>query len=113
VPQVVDAERQLVAVGGDAAPAGHPGVVDQHVQRLVPGQELLGAAAHRGQIGQVERQERDRVVAGGGRDVRRRSAALIRRPAGQEHPAAPAGQDGHGGPADAGIAPGDQERAPA
>ena len=43
VPEVVDPERQLKAVPGDAALAGDARIVDQHVQRFPQGQELLGA----------------------------------------------------------------------
>jgi hypothetical protein len=76
VPEVVDPERQLKAIPGDAALAAHTRIVDQYVQRFPKRQELLGAPAHRRQVGQVKRQERDRIVPGGRHDIRDRSAAF-------------------------------------
>jgi hypothetical protein len=109
VAEVVDTERQLETVPGQPAPPGHPGVVEQYVQVLAEREELCGAALDGRQVGQVERQEGDRL-AGFGRDGRRGRLAFFRGPAGQVDPPAPAGEVARGGQADPGIAPGDQER---
>src|SRR5579859_8060638 len=108
---MVDAEANLEAVLGEAAHPGHARVVDQHVQRFPPVQELRRAPADRGQVGQVQREEHDRVVPGGGADLGGGGTALLRRTAGHEDLAAPAGEVSGRGAADPGVGPGNQEGA--
>jgi hypothetical protein len=112
VPEVVDPEGQLEAVPGQAALPGNPGVVDEHVQRLAQGAELLRAPPHRREVGQVERQERDLVVPGLRPDAGRGCLALGARPAGQVDAAAPGGELVRGGAADPRVAARHKERPP-
>ena len=57
VAEMVDAEGHLEAVVGDASLAGHPGVVDEDVEGLVPFEEGGGRGPDRCQVGQVELEE--------------------------------------------------------
>src|SRR5690606_38187740 len=60
--EVVRAERQLETILRGSARAGEARVVDQAVDRGSAREQLLGAAADRSQIGQVERDVLDLVV---------------------------------------------------
>jgi hypothetical protein len=55
VPEVIDAELHLEPVDGLAlGDAHHAGVVDEHVDRLVGGEDLRCRLAHRRQRAEVE-----------------------------------------------------------
>jgi hypothetical protein len=67
VAEVVGGELHLPAFGGAHQRGGHqPGVVDQDVQRARP---VRGEGAHGCLVGEVERGDQDRLVAGAGDDV--------------------------------------------
>ncbi len=110
--QVVDPEHQLEAILGQAPLATDPGVVDQDVQLLAGRQEGLRAGPYRNQVGQVERQEADILIAGGGDDASDGGLAFLRRPAGDVHPSATRRQRPRGSQADPGIGAGHQEGLP-
>jgi hypothetical protein len=90
VAEVVHAEVQLEAISGQPPLAADAGVVHQHVQRLIAGQERRGAVPDRRERGQVERQQGDRIASGGGLDRGDRRRAALSRAAGDVHPSAAA-----------------------
>ena len=112
VAEVINPEHQLEALLGQAAGPDHAGVVHQPVQRFAPGQEVRGAGPHRVQVGQVERQVKDRVVPGRGPEPGHRLLALLPRPGRDVDAPALPGQPCRGRPPDPGVGPGDQERPP-
>ena len=63
VAEMVDAERVLEALRRCLALGPGPaGVVDQDVEAVPAGEDLVGRLADRGQVGQVERHHVDVVV---------------------------------------------------
>jgi hypothetical protein len=93
-----------------SAPAGQTRVVDQAMQWTAGGQELVGARLDRPQIAEIERQERELVVAGRTGDLPDHRPGPVLGPAGHEHGGAAGGERLAGGAADAGVGAGDEER---
>ena len=111
--QVVDAELQLEAVGGDPVRRHHdPGVVDQQVDALAGGPDLCGRRADRPQRGQIQRHHPDIGSRRRGTDPGDRVVCLALVPAAEEQPRAPLREHPRRLEADAGVAPGDHSRAP-
>ena len=74
--QMVDRDGQLVAVLGQLrAGRDQPGIVDQHVEPLVPCQHRFGQLPHLGEAGEIGQRRLDRP---GRRRVRRRCGGPVR-----------------------------------
>jgi len=105
VAEVVDAERRLEAVLGEAVLGlDQPRVVDQHVEVLDAALHLVGAAANRREARQVEVEHLDRRARGGGSHLVGGRLTLGRVPGGDDDPGAEAGQPAGGGETHAGVA---------
>jgi hypothetical protein len=110
VAQVVGAELELEALGGHPPfrQAHHPGVVDQHIQSVVAGQDVVGQPVNGVQVGQIEGHHLDPRHGGGGQDALMRGPAALGVAAGQQHGGALGGQLEGGVVADAGVGAGDE-----
>ena len=111
-PEVVGGERRLVAVHRLGPLAQHQaGVVDQHVEAGCLLEDLVRAAPHRGQVGQVEDHQLDRrlAVPSRVRDGRHRGPALVGVAGRDQHAGTHRRQRGGRLEADPGIAAGDDD----
>ena len=82
--QVVHAEGHLETLRRLPLQPCEPSVVDEHVQRLVHGEEEVRTRPHRFEGAKVEGQERGRFFARGCCDARRCGGTTFRGAAGQE-----------------------------
>ena len=106
---MVRAELDLEAVLRRAALTGEAGVVDEAVDRRFAREQLFGAAAHRGQIREIELDELDVLVAGLALDLVDDGLGLVRRAAREDDVVPGPRELARGDLADSGVRAGDNE----
>lgn len=105
---MVGAKGEFESRSRQSASAGQPGVIDQQMQRQITRQKILGAAPHRCEIAQVQRQCLDLRIAAGGAYLLERALCGVGVAAGDEDPRSARGQFARRDQADAGVGAGHQ-----